>query len=883
MINANSPKITYLYDYQPPNFSIEEVTLKFDLYETNTYVTSTLKIKRNHLIADANKSSPLVLDGQDMELKAIHLNGRPLEKDQYEVTPTQLTIPHVPDAFILETLVIIKPQENFRLTGLYKTGRTFCTQCESHGFRCITYYLDRPDILARFTVTISADKTNYPILLCNGNLTAEGTLTENRHWVTWQDPTLKPCYLFALVAGDLDVLEDTFLTKSNRSVRLFAYVEKGKSAQVSYALTCLKEAMRWDEEKYGREYDLERYMIVGVSDFNFGAMENKGLNIFNDKYILAAPEMATDEDFLGIKNVIAHEYFHNWSGNRVTVRDWFQITLKEGLTVFRDQQFTADTTFPTVKRIQEAKTIRNIQFVQDTGPMAHPIYPDSYIEINNFYTVTVYEKGAEVIRMMQTLLGEKEFRKAMDLYFSRHDGHPATTLDFVKAMEYSSGMDLTQFQRWYKQAGTPVLTLKGDYNSQTQIYTLTVQQSCPATPNQPKKELFHIPLVMGLLDRDGKELILQFEGEKSGVTTKLLSIKNETEVFNFVNIPSDPVPSLLRGFSAPVKINYPFTQQDYLLLLSHDTDLFNRWNAQQQLMTHVLLSCVSNVQQGKNLIVPTELLSVLKRIFQEQRLEKALITELLILPSEAYLLEQLPVADVDGVYQAREWLKRQIALALQAEFAAFYEENAAVKPYQLDPESIATRKLKNTALSYLALLDQPSIYQTCLMQFNQANNMTDMVGALMALNNIDCPEREEMLEQFYQRWQSNHLVMHKWFACQAQSTLPNTLETVKSLTQHPDFDIKNPNRVRALISTFCTNNLVQFHCETGKGYIFLADYVLKLDKLNPQLAARMIEPLTHWKKYNATRQQLMKAQLQHIATMKSLSNDLYEIVAKSLR
>jgi aminopeptidase N len=887
----HSPSPTLLSDYRPSHFLIDTALLHIDLYETHARIKSTLTIRRNPAVS-SDAAAPLVLDGEALTLHSILLDAHPLDASQYTCTDTQLVIHTVPDAFTLEITIENKPHENLRLSGLYKTGANFCTQCESHGFRRITYFLDRPDVLARFTTVISAEKARYPILLSNGNRTDQGEGEEGRHWVRWEDPTLKPCYLFALVAGDLDHLEDRFTTQSGRSVQLCAYVEKGKRAQVLFAMEALKESMQWDEKKYGREYDLDIFMIVGVSDFNFGAMENKGLNIFNDRYILAQSETATDEDFIAIKNVVAHEYFHNWSGNRVTVRDWFQITLKEGLTVFRDQQFTADKTSLVAKRIQEAKSIRNLQFVQDAGPMAHPIYPDSYIEINNFYTVTVYEKGAEVIRMIHTLLGEAAFRQAMDLYFSRHDGHPATASDFVRAMQDSSGVDLTQFWRWYKQAGTPTLTIADSYDAETKIYTLHVTQSCPPTADHSEKNPFHIPLRMGLLDKSGQELVLRLKGEEASSTTKVVSIQNVTETFHFVDIPDKPLPSLLRNFSAPVKLHYPYQETDYVFLLAHDTDLFNRWDAAQQLATRILLGCVSALQAKKTCIVPTDFLAALKKALEDTTLDKAVVAEMLTLPSETYLLEQLLITEVypmdlkelgiDAVHAAREWLRKEIAIALKEPLFQYYTRHASVTPHQLDHLSIAQRKLKNVALSYLALLDDPAIPAACLSQFQQANNMTDTLGALLALNHIDCPERTKILADFYSRWEQDALVIYKWFSCQALSYLPNTLEVVKSLTQHPAFQLHNPNSVRALIHAFCSGNLVHFHARTGEGYVFLTDYVLKIDSFNPSLAARLVEPLIHWKKYDAERQALMQAQLKRILDTKPLSNDVYEMVSRSV-
>lgn len=878
---ATSPRVTYLNDYRQCDFQIDSAALTVDLNEASTCVKAKLHVKRDPA---AEKQAPLVLDGEEMVLKAVTLNGQLLTPEQYQIAPTSLTIPNVTDDFILETEVVIKPQENTRLSGLYKTNGNFCTQCESHGFRRITYFLDRPDVLTRFTTTISADKAQYPVLLSNGNLTAQGDLPQGRHWSTWEDPTLKPAYLYALVAGNLDQINDTFTTQSGRHIQLYAYVEYGKRDQAEYAMECLKQAMRWDEEKYGREYDLDIFMIVGVSDFNFGAMENKGLNIFNDKYILAKAETATDTDFIDIKNVIGHEYFHNWSGNRVTVRDWFQITLKEGLTVFRDQQFTAEKTFPVAKRIQEARNIRNLQFVQDAGPMAHPIYPDSYIEINNFYTVTVYEKGAEVIRMLHTLLGEDVFRRAMDLYFSRHDGHPATTKDFLQAMQDASGLDLDQFWRWYKQAGTPTLSITDDYDAAQKTYTLTLEQSCPPTPGQAEKQPFHIPLALGLLNTRGEDMPLQLADEEQATKagTRVFSIKNTRDVLRFINVTEKPVPSLLRHFSAPVKLKYPYSDDDYLFLMAHDSDLFNRWDAGQQLATRILLAMVHDVQQQRNLVAPQHFLNALATLFADRQVDEAVLAEMLTLPAESYLLEQMAVQDVDAVHTAREWLRKQIALTLRDAFVNYYQQHRAVTPYQLDPASIGKRRLKNVVLAYLACLEDAKINHDCLQQFQQANNMTDTMGALNALNNVDCPERQQALAAFYQRWQDQPLVVHKWFILQAQSTLPGTLAVVKSLTQHPAFDFKNPNGVRSLIGAFCNGNPVAFHVETGEGYVFLADHVLKIDAINPQLAARLVEPLIHWKKFSQHAQALMKAQLERILATKPLSNDVYEVVSKSL-
>lgn len=889
MSDHSLPAMHYLKDYKPSEFLVDTVFLHFELEEQRTSVKTILTLRRNRDFYP-DSSSPLILDGEKMQLQSVQVNGRTLNSGEYHVDEQHLKIENVPDEFILETEVLIKPQENTQLSGLYKSGGNFCTQCESRGFRRITYFLDRPDILAKYTTTISAHRRVYPILLANGNLTDSRELSNDRHWVKWEDPTRKPSYLFALVAGNLDALEDKFITCTDREIKLAVYVEPGKTNQARYAMHALKDAMRWDEKVYGREYDLDMYMIVAVSDFNFGAMENKGLNIFNDKYILVDPETATDDDYLAVQAVVAHEYFHNWSGNRVTVRDWFQITLKEGLTVFREHQFSADMNSPVVKRIQDAKDLRNRQFIQDAGPMAHPIYPDSYIEINNFYTVTVYEKGAEVIRMMYTMLGPELFRKAMDIYFGRNDGFPATVEEFVKAMEEGSGLDLRQFRRWYKQSGTPVLSISDDYDAETKTYALTASQFCPPTPGQSHKEPFHIPLVMGLLGKNGEELMLQESpdtdkaaiGRELSPYSKLLHITQPSQTFYFNNVPVKPVPSLLRHFSAPVKLEYAYSNQELTFLMRHDSDLFNRWDAGQQLAQRILLDLIKQQQQEEKLIVPEDFIDALRHLFKDPDLDRSLLVEMLTLPSEAYLIDQMSVADVDAVHTVREWLKKHIALALKEEFLGFYQQHSGSGPYHLDAAAIAERRMKNLSLNYLMLLEKKDYYDYALEQFKQANNMTDTMGAMMAINNIQCQQRKQMIAEFYLRWSKLHLVVDKWFSLQAVSSLPNTLEVVKSLCGHEAFDIKNPNRVRALIGAFAMANPYRFHAEDGAGYLFLADNVLKIDPFNPQLAARMVESLSQWRKFDLNRQMLMRTQLERIAAAPKISKDVYEVVSKSL-
>lgn len=795
-MDNHPPEKQYLADYVPSEFLIDEIFLHFDLHETRAKVKSILKIHRRP--SQKKAIAPLVLDGVNMKLLSIAIDSQKLTSDDYKVDEESLTIYSVPESFLLETEVEINPEANKALSGLYMSGDILCTQCESHGFRRITYFLDRPDILTRFTTTITADKNRYPVLLANGNLTDSQELSGDRSWVKWEDPTLKPCYLFALVAGDLEVVEDTFITQSDRSVKLGVYVEPGKHAQAIYAMSSLKEAMRWDEVHYGREYELDMYMIVAVNDFNFGAMENKGLNIFNDKYILAEPETATDEDFIGVRLVVGHEYFHNWSGNRVTVRDWFQITLKEGLTVLRERQFTADGTSSVVSRIRQVKTLKDHQFPEDAGPMAHPIYPDSYIEINNFYTQTVYEKGAEVIGMIHTLLGPERFRKAMDLYFSQNDGHAVTVEDFIKAMEDGGEIDLAQFRRWYKQSGTPVLTVTDAYLPKEQIYALTVTQACPPTPDQSKKELLHIPLSIGLLDAKGNAMDVQLKGEgvAQAADTLVLDVKEKSQTFQFVNVTSKPVPSLLRDFSAPVKLTYEYSDETLVFLMAHDANLFNRWQAAQMLTTRILVQLVENYREERAFVVPDYFYQSLSDLLKGGIKDAALITEILTLPAEASLAMEMSPVDVDAIHVARQWLKREIAQKLTSTLMDYYQEHAVPKVYQLDFTSIGQRRLKNVALSYLASLGDKDIYRLCQQQFGEANNMTDVIGALTALNHSDCKEREEMLFAFYQRWQHETLIVDKWFSLQAQSTLPNTFPHIQSLTKHAAFDVRNPNRVR---------------------------------------------------------------------------------------
>lgn len=880
-MTSSKPKTTYLKDYAVPDFLVEKVSMHFDLNETATKVTTLMNLKRNPKAK--NPKATLRLNGEELELQRVLLNSKPLAATEYEVDAQSLSIAQVPDQFSLETEVKINPQANTKLSGLYKTSGNYCTQCESEGFRRITYFLDRPDILTKFTTTISADKNLYPILLSNGNLVAEKQLANNRHWVKWEDPSLKPCALFALVAGDLGYIQDTFTTMNGRPVDLFVYVEKDKTPQADYAMQALKRAMLWDEKTFGREYDLNRYMLVAVSDFNFGAMENKGLNIFNDKYILAKPDIATDADYIAIESVIGHEYFHNWSGNRVACRDWFQISLKEGLTMFRDQSFTADLHSKTVKRIQDVRTIRSAQFAQDASPMAHPVRPDSYIEVSNFYTVTVYHKGAELIRMLQTILGQEQFRNAMDLYFSRHDGQAVTTDDFIQAMEDNANLDLSQFRYWYQQAGTPVVDIEANYDADKKHYTLRIKQSCPPTPQQPSKQPFHIPLAVALFDQHGNELPLQLTDEtKPSDSPRILNIKTTEANFTFTNLPSAPIPSLLRNFSAPVKLHYAYSEADLIFLMTHDSDAFSRWNAGQELAANIMLRLINAYDKKKTLTVPENFIAAYRKLLTNTKLNKQLAAEMLCLPTEASLYELLDEVDVVAVHEVRQQVQQQLARALSADFLLVYQNNHISGEYKITAEAMGKRSLKNICLAYLMQTNDAQIRQMCLLQFNDADNMTDIMGALTALNDSKCAEREQTLAAFYQRFGQESLLVDKWFALQARSTLDDTLATVKSLLKHKDFNIKNPNRVRSLLGTFCSANHIRFHDITGAGYKLLTDYILKLNTINPQVAARIIEPMISWRKFDAQRQKLMTAQLKRITKAPKLSKELYEIVQKSL-
>ncbi len=880
-MTTNAPKTVRLEDYTPPPFVIDTVDLTFELGEDATLVKSRMALARSP--AHAAPLGDLILDGQELELVAIAIDGAPIGDQRYQLDENALTIFNVPDAFTLETTARIHPQANTSLEGLYQSSGNFCTQCEAEGFRKITWFLDRPDVMSRYRTTIVADRDRYPVLLSNGNPVESGELDDNRHWVKWEDPFRKPSYLFALVAGDLACVEDRFITRSGRDIALRIYVEKHNADKCGHAMASLKKAMRWDEEVFGLEYDLDIYMIVAVDDFNMGAMENKGLNVFNSKYVLAKPETATDSDFAGIEGVIAHEYFHNWTGNRVTCRDWFQLSLKEGLTVFRDQQFSADMTSPAVKRIQDVRVLRTHQFAEDAGPMAHPVRPDSYIEISNFYTVTIYNKGAEVIRMMHTLLGADGFRKGMDLYFERHDGEAVTTEDFVAAMEDANGADLSRFRLWYTQAGTPSVTVAGKYDSATGTFTLTLSQSCPATPGQPNKEPFHIPVRIGLLDASGQNMALDLEdGRVSGDTDIVLNLTEREQHFRFRNIPAAPVVSVARGFSAPIVVDANHGDSELAFLAGHDSDAFNRWDAAQELATAVILRGIDARQSDRAPSIDGAFVESFSRILGEQRLDRALIAEALMLPSESYLADRMTTIDVDAIHEVRRSLRAHLAATLEEDFRSVYRTNFSNEAYRYDSESAGRRSLKNLCLSYLMELDDEEIRGWCMSQFEHADNMTDVLAALACFTHTDCAEREQVIDVFHDRWKHDTLVLDKWFSLQAMSPLENTLASVQRLMTHPAFDLKNPNKVRALVGSFCHGNQVRFHDASGAGYRFLADRVMEIDPMNPQVAARLMGAFSRWRKFDVPRQGLMKTELERILGTSRLSKDVYEVASKTL-
>jgi len=872
----NPPVVNYLKDYQAPQFDIESVLLEFDLQPLETRVTNTMIIRAK------SPAQQLVLSGEQLELISVTINGvnaMPL----CQVTDESLTIEAGLSEFELQIVTKIAPQKNTSLEGLYRTSGNYCTQCEAEGFRKITYFLDRPDVLTFYTTKIIADKKDNSVLLSNGNLIESGDLEGDRHYAIWEDPYKKPCYLFALVAGNLEHIEDHFITADGRKVVLRIYVESRNIDNCDHAMESLKKSMKWDEERFGLIYDLDIYMIVAVDDFNMGAMENKGLNVFNSKFVLANPNTATDVDYEGIEAVIGHEYFHNWTGNRVTCRDWFQLTLKEGLTVFRDQEFTADMLSPAVKRIEDVKRVRNNQFPEDAGPMAHPIQPQSYIEMNNFYTMTVYEKGAEIVRLYHTLLGETGFQKGMKLYFERHDGDAVTVQDFRNAMADANEVDLSQMHHWYIQSGTPTLTVTDEYDADARTYTLHCQQSLPEQAESFKPLL--MPIKMGLMARSGEALPLNVKSEQARVDVEgqqaLIWMTEQTQSFTFEQVDEKPIPSLLRGFSVPVYLEFDYTDEELSLLTQADQDSFVRWEAFQTLAMKEIKQNIQRFEQDQPLKVSAAMLTAFKGVIEDQVADKALIALTMTLPGLTYIGEQYQTVNVDAIYQVHRWLRTQLAEDNQAGLLSLYQSlNNLSGEYRYHKDDIAQRMLKNACMKYLALLE--GHFGLVKKQFDAQQNMTDVLAALESISHTDHAERESCLQAFYDKWQSDPLVLDKWFSLQAGSHHVHALEHVKELVNHVDFSFENPNRVRSVLGVFGRLNLLGFHRANGEGYEFLADSVIKVDQLNPQVAARIVAPFTHWQRYDKQRQAYMKTALQRILGQEGLSKDVYEIVSKSL-
>ena len=874
-------KAKLLKDYSPPDYLIEEVELDVSLEPKATRVASKLRLRPNPKVATGGR--PLVLDGESLKLQSVALDGKPLAPKDYTLGETSLSIAAVPaKPFTLEIVTLCDPDANTALSGLYRSRGTYCTQCEPEGFRRITYFLDRPDVLAVYTVRIEADRASTPVLLSNGNPVAQGDIPgTGRHFAVWHDPFPKPSYLFALVGGDLACVPDSFVTSSGRKVALAIYVEPGKEDRCAWAMESLKRAMRWDEERFGREYDLDVFNIVAVSDFNMGAMENKGLNIFNDKLVLARPDTASDADYASIESVIAHEYFHNWTGDRVTCRDWFQLCLKEGLTVFRDQEFTGDIRSGPVERIVDTRALKTNQFPEDAGPLAHPVRPASYIEINNFYTSTVYEKGAEVCRMLQTLLGRDDFRKGLDLYFERHDGEAVTVEDFVEAMADVSGRDLSQFMLWYTQSGTPELACSLDYDPHAKTARLSVSQVVPPTPGQTKKEPMLIPLKVGLIGSNGDELPLKLDGG-APLTDGLLEVTEREQVFEFRDIPSPPTPSLLRSFSAPVRLTINLEPEKIEFLMMHDSDPFNRWQAAQTYATTLLTKAARGAAEAVTGKDAARLAQALAATSRDDALRPAYRAEFLKLPSESDIARELARdVDTDAVREARETLAAAIGNEIKQTLAELYEGSAPTGPYSPDPESAGKRALRNAALDLLVATGEASEIARAERHYREASNMTDAITALSILSHRDAPARDAALADFYARWQEEPLVLDKWFAVQARAVRRDSVETVRKLLSHPKFSLKNPNRIRALLGSFAHANPTGFNRADGGGFQLLAEQALEIDSFNPHVAARLLGAFESWRILEPIRQARAKAVLEDLAA-KQLSTDSYEIVTKTL-
>lgn len=868
---SQQPQVKYRHDYRAPDYTITDIALDFDLHPEQTRVVAVSQV-----VLQGEPGAVLKLDGEGLKLLSVQVDGQ--DWQAHRLLEGGLELTGLPEKFTLRIETEISPATNSALEGLYQSGEALCTQCEAEGFRHITYYLDRPDVLARFTTRITADKARYPYLLSNGNRVAQGEQGEGRHWVEWQDPFPKPCYLFALVAGDFDVLRDSFITRSGREVALELFVDRGNLDRADWAMTSLKNAMKWDETRFGLEYDLDIYMIVAVDFFNMGAMENKGLNIFNSKFVLAKAETATDKDYLGIEAVIAHEYFHNWTGNRVTCRDWFQLSLKEGLTVFRDQEFSSDVGSRPANRIDNVRVMRGAQFAEDASPMSHPIRPDQVIEMNNFYTLTVYEKGSEVIRMMHTLLGEEKFQAGMRLYFDRHDGSAATCDDFVQAMEDASSVDLSQFRRWYSQSGTPVVTVRDDYDAATRQYRLHVSQTTPVGADKQPKLPLHIPLDVELYDTEGLVIPLRQKGQKLG---SVLNVTEAEQTFVFDDVPCQPVPSLLREFSAPVKLNYPWSDEQLTFLMRHASNAFSRWDAAQSLLANYIRLNVARYQQKQPLSLPMHVVDAFRGVLLDDQLDPMLASQILSLPSENEMAELFDVIDPDAIAAVRQSLVQTLAQEMADELLAVYRANKLAS-YRVDQQDMGKRALRNVCLSYLAFADRSQADALAAAQFTDADNMTDSLAAMAAAVAAQLPCRDTLLAAFDERWHQDGLVMDKWFVLQASSPASDVLNRVRELLNHRSFSLNNPNRLRSLVGSFCAGNPSAFHAVDGSGYQFLTEMLSDLNTRNPQVASRLIEPLIRLKRYDSNRQALMRQALETLKGLENLSGDLFEKITKAL-
>ena len=880
MKKGSANKAIYRKDYTAYPWEVMHLDLHFNIGIETTIVRAGMAFQ---LKDGAGMPTDIVLNGSALQLVSITLNGRILDEQDYRLEGETLTIPDAPGDSVLETEVRIHPASNSALEGLYLSGEFLLTQCEAQGFRKITWFPDRPDVMTTYKVTLEADKTGFPVLLSNGNEVDSGDLSGGRHWVCWEDPFPKPSYLFAIVAGKLERVEDHFVTRSGRDVTLRIYVEPENLDRCEHAMESLINAMRWDEERFDLEYDLDIYHIVATNDFNMGAMENKSLNIFNSKYVLARPDTATDADYQGIEGVIGHEYFHNWTGNRVTCQDWFQLTLKEGLTVFRDEEFSADMQSRAVKRIRVIRDLRSRQFPEDDGPMAHSIRPDQYVEINNFYTATVYQKGATIIRMYHSLLGEDGFQKGMKLYFDRHDGQAVTCDDFLAAMADANDVSLDHFGRWYSQSGTPRVFISDHYDADTRKYTLTLRQHTPPTHEQKDKQPLVLPFALGLLTANGEELPLQLEtdAEAETATTRLLVVGEEQQEFTFIEIPEPPIPSLFRDYSAPVKIIFDYSPEQLAVLITHDSDPYMRWDAAQRMAENAILEQCERHAQGLEMSLDSSLQKAFRGVLSDRQADPALLAEAMRLPDEDYLADQMETVDVDGIHAARNFIKKGLANELKDLFAERYAELNDGRPYQKSAVAMAGRSFKNLCLSFLLETDLgESLAHT---QLETSDNMTDTLAALQGLVLVDSPMAGAALTDFEAKWKTDSLVIDKWFIMQAVKPGSSTVKTVRALMDHPAFSIQNPNKVRALIGVFALLNPTGFHALDGSGYVFHADRVIELDRINPQIAARMASAFNRWKRYDAGRQERMKSELKRIASIDSLSGDVSEIINNALR